>query len=211
MQEPSTKPYLIRAIHEWCGDNGYRPYIAVAVDERTVVPREFVRDGEIVLNVSVGATNRLRLGNDLIEFEARFGGVARQVSIPIANVSAIYAAETGHGMAFELSMIDEAAVAEDEPAGEPPSPPRGEPVLGVVPSEPRAPVLLRRPSTAGHEGAAPGEASEDAPRRGSGKAGDAAPGIASVDAGPSDTAPDTPPEVPPPPAPGGRPKLTRIK
>jgi stringent starvation protein B len=98
----STKPYLIRAIHEWCTDSGYRAYIAVSVDSRTVVPREFVRGGEIVLNVSPAATNRLQLGNDLIEFEARFGGVARAVSIPIDNVSAIYAQETGQGMAFEV-------------------------------------------------------------------------------------------------------------
>src|SRR5690606_37919312 len=100
MAEISTKPYLIRAIHEWCTDSGYRPYIAVVVDERTSVPREFVRNGEIVLNVSAAATNRLRISNELIEFEARFGGVPRSVSIPIRNVSAIYAQETGHGMAF---------------------------------------------------------------------------------------------------------------
>ena len=102
MAELSTKPYLIRAIPEWCTDSGYRPHIAVVVDERTVVPREFVRNGEIVLNVSAMATNRLQISNDLIEFEARFGGVARHVSIPIENVSAIYAQETGHGMAFEV-------------------------------------------------------------------------------------------------------------
>lgn len=102
MAELSTKPYLIRAIHEWCEDSGFRPYIAVAVDERTIVPREFVRSGEIVLNVSSMATNRLSLGNDLIEFEARFSGAVREVSIPVENVSAIYAQETGHGMAFDV-------------------------------------------------------------------------------------------------------------
>jgi stringent starvation protein B len=101
MAEISTRPYLIRALYEWCADNGYRPYIAVAVDERTVVPREFVRNGEIVLNISAAATNRLVIGNELLEFEARFSGVARQVSIPIENVSAIFAQENGHGMAFE--------------------------------------------------------------------------------------------------------------
>ena len=102
MAEISTKPYLIRALYEWCSDNGYRPYIAVVVDERTLVPREFVRNGEIVLNISAAATNRLTIGNDLLEFEARFGGVARQVSIPIENVTAIFAQENGHGMAFEV-------------------------------------------------------------------------------------------------------------
>jgi len=102
MAELSTKPYLIRAIHAWCSDSGYRPYIAVLVDERTIVPREYVRNGEIVLNVSDQATNRLRIGNDLVEFEARFSGAVRSVSIPIDNVSAIYAQETGHGMAFDV-------------------------------------------------------------------------------------------------------------
>lgn len=98
----STKPYLIRAIHEWCADNGLTPYLAVTVDERTEVPREFVRAGEIVLNVSMGATDRLQIGNERISFQARFGGVARSLSIPIEQVSAIYARENGQGMAFEV-------------------------------------------------------------------------------------------------------------
>ncbi|KAA0213247.1 MAG: ClpXP protease specificity-enhancing factor [Lautropia sp.] len=109
MAEISTRPYLIRALYEWCTDNGYRPYIAVAVDERTIVPREFVRNDEIVLNISATATNRLTIGNELLEFEARFSGVARQVSIPIENVSAIFAQETGHGMAFEVPKAPAAA------------------------------------------------------------------------------------------------------
>ena len=101
--EPSsTKPYLIRALHEWCSDNGYTPYLAVAVDENTVVPREHVKAGEIVLNVSVLATGKLSLGNEWIEFQARFGGVARQISVPVGQVTAIYARETGQGMAFEV-------------------------------------------------------------------------------------------------------------
>jgi stringent starvation protein B len=112
MAEISTKPYLIRALYEWCADNGYRPYIAVAVDERTLVPREFVRNGEIVLNISAAATNRLSIGNELLEFEARFGGVARQVSIPIENVSAIFAQENGHGMAFEVPKTPSQAQGE---------------------------------------------------------------------------------------------------
>ena len=137
MSEPSTKPYLIRAIHEWCSDNGYRPYLAVAVDARTVVPREFVRNGEIVLNVSVDATNRLRLGNDLIEFEARFGGVARQVSVPVDNVAAIYAAENGHGMAFEVPKAE--ALAPDEARAEQPAQAGDEP---GPPPPARVPMLL---------------------------------------------------------------------
>jgi stringent starvation protein B len=103
MSDSSTKPYLIRAIHEWCTDQGYTPYLAVSVNAYTVVPREYVRNGEIVLNVGHLATNRLKLGNDLIEFQARFNGAPRDVSVPVEQVTAIYARETGHGMAFEVS------------------------------------------------------------------------------------------------------------
>ena len=96
----STKPYLIRALHEWCTDNGYAPHIAVQVDASVRVPSEFVRNNEIVLNVGFEATNALRLGNEFIEFKARFGGVAREVVVPITHVTAIYARESGQGMAF---------------------------------------------------------------------------------------------------------------
>ncbi len=100
--ELSTKPYLLRAIHDWCTDAGFTPYVAVAVDETVRVPMEFVKNGEIVLNVSSLATNRLKLGNDAIEFQARFGGVAREVYVPIARVVAVYARENGQGMAFDV-------------------------------------------------------------------------------------------------------------
>ena len=140
MPETSTKPYLIRAIYEWCTDNGYRPYVAVAVDERTVVPREFVRNGEIVLNMSGDATNRLRIGNDLIEFEARFNRLAREVSIPIENVTAIYAAENGHGMAFDVGKAPASSPREQsaEPEAAAPSAPvpRGPALLEAVRSVP---------------------------------------------------------------------------
>jgi len=101
MPDLSTKPYLIRAIYEWCNDNGFTPYIAVAAGEGVRVPPEHVKNGEIVLNVSALATNRLTLGNEAIEFQARFGGVARDVHVPIDRVIAIYARENGQGMAFE--------------------------------------------------------------------------------------------------------------
>lgn len=123
---PTTKPYLVRAIYEWCCDNGFTPYLAVAVDAATRVPIEFVRDGQIVLNISADATNRLRLGNDLIEFQARFGGVARDIVVPLGNVAAIYARENGAGMAFDLEAEaaggDHAATA-SEPTPEPEPPP----------------------------------------------------------------------------------------
>lgn len=102
MDLPSTKPYLIRAIHEWCCDNGFTPYIAVLVDQHTRVPKEFVRDGQIVLNVGYDASNNLTIANEQITFQARFGGVARDLFVPISNVAAIYARENGAGMTFEL-------------------------------------------------------------------------------------------------------------
>jgi stringent starvation protein B len=103
MSEISTKPYLLRAIYEWCTDNGYTPYLAAAVDAYTRVPREFVKNGEIVLNISFTATSGLKMDNDFINFSARFGGIAREISIPVGNVVAIYARENGQGMAFEVS------------------------------------------------------------------------------------------------------------
>lgn len=102
MSETSTKPYLLRALYEWCTDNGYTPYIVVSVDARTRVPMEFVKNGEIVLNISFEATGNLKIDNDYIHFKARFGGIAREIEVPVDNVSAIYARENGQGMAFEV-------------------------------------------------------------------------------------------------------------
>jgi stringent starvation protein B len=103
VKEIATKPYLLRALFEWCVDNGYTPYLAVKVDSRTQVPAEYVKGGEIVLNISPNAVHKLQMGNELIEFSARFGGVARQISLPVANVYALYAHETGHGMTFDVN------------------------------------------------------------------------------------------------------------
>lgn len=134
MTLPSTKPYLLRAIHEWCSDNGFTPYLAVRVDARTRVPMEFVRDGEIVLNVSLDATNRLNIGKDYVEFQARFGGVAREISVPVGNISAIYARENGAGMAFDPDMggeVEQSATT-DTPNPDPETPvppPAGRPKL----------------------------------------------------------------------------------
>ncbi|MBN3723413.1 ClpXP protease specificity-enhancing factor [Burkholderia sp. Ac-20379] len=102
MQETSTKPYLLRALYEWCTDNGYTPHIAVRVDNSTRVPRQYVRDGEIVLNISFEATTALQMGNEWIEFTARFSGKAHKLEVPVANVLAIYARENGQGMAFQV-------------------------------------------------------------------------------------------------------------
>ena len=102
MSESSTKPYLIRALHEWCTDNGYTPHIVVTVDQNTAVPPAHIHDGQITLNVGWLATNGLVLGNDYIEFQARFSGVTENIFVPVAAVSAIYARETGAGMGFEV-------------------------------------------------------------------------------------------------------------
>jgi len=102
MQEISTKPYLLRALYEWCTDNGFTPHIAVRVDNQTRVPRQFVRDGEIVLNISFEATSQLQMGNETIEFHARFSGKSHKIEVPVANVLAIYARENGQGMAFQV-------------------------------------------------------------------------------------------------------------
>lgn len=98
----STKPYLLRAIHEWCTDQGFTPYLQVTVDSRTRVPREHVRDGQIVLNVGQEATHQLLIGNEDITFQARFNGRAFPIYVPVDCVAAIYARENGQGMAFEV-------------------------------------------------------------------------------------------------------------
>ncbi len=113
MSVKSTRPYLIRAIHEWCADQGFTPYLAVKVDATTRVPREFVKDGEIVLNVGIEATHQLSMGNEEITFQARFGGKAFPVQVPIERVAAIYARENGEGMAFEVTEVSAAGAPAD--------------------------------------------------------------------------------------------------
>ena len=159
---PSTRPYLIRALHEWCADNGFSPYIAVQVDASVQVPMEFVKNGEIVLNVGVDATSSLRLGNDFIEFKARFGGVAREIVVPISHVIAIYARENGQGMAFPapapatLSAVKPQDVAFDvsEPATDPAS---------------RSPLRSVTSEDAAAEGDQPPEPPTDGPGRAPGR------------------------------------------
>ncbi len=106
----STRPYLLRALHEWCTDSGFTPYVAVLVDETVQVPLEYVKNGEIVLNVGYDATAGMTLGNEFIEFKARFGGVPREIIIPVNRVMAIYARENGQGMSFPMSAASAGAV-----------------------------------------------------------------------------------------------------
>jgi len=122
MQETSTKPYFMRAIYEWCTDNGYTPYMAVKVGGAAQVPMEFVRNGEIVLNISFGATSGLKMDNEAVTFKARFGGVSREIYVPVANVIAVYASENGQGMAFDvIAELAESEEIRGEPQSEKPA------------------------------------------------------------------------------------------
>jgi stringent starvation protein B len=129
----STRPYLIRALHDWCTDNGFTPYVAVFVDASVQVPSEYVKNNEIVLNVGFEATSALKLGNETIEFKARFGGSSREIVVPIDHVIAIYARENGQGMAFP--MPTEATATPSTVSGETPAsvtPPRAAPRLALT-------------------------------------------------------------------------------
>ncbi len=106
----STRPYLIRAIHQWCTDQGQTPYMVVWVDENVQVPMEFVKNNEIVLNVGYGATQGLNIENDWISFSARFGGISREIWVPVGNVLSIFSRDSGEGMGFELEKLADAPV-----------------------------------------------------------------------------------------------------
>lgn len=125
MSDVSTKPYLIRAIHAWCTDQGLTPHIAAVVDEHVRIPPGTAQDGQIVLDVSTDATHQLDLGNDIIQFQARFGGVAQWVRIPVSNVVAVYAQENGHGMGFEAETYAGASDADVPDTADGPTPPTG--------------------------------------------------------------------------------------
>jgi stringent starvation protein B len=158
-QGSPTRPYLIRALHDWCTDNGFTPYLAVYVDATVQVPMEYVKNREIVLNVSFEATSGLQLGNEFIEFKARFGGVPRDIVVPIDHVVAIYARENGQGMAFPSPPESPA-----EPAGpvlvpEPSAPPTARPSAPVIPlgGSDAAPAARRGRSSAPKPAAADGD------------------------------------------------------
>ena len=183
LESSSTRPYLIRALHEWCTDNGFTPYVAVQVDDTVLVPREYVKNGEIVLNISFDATSSLKLGNDFIEFKARFAGSAREISVPVGRVIAIYARENGQGMAFPAP-----APAVDS---------------GDAPASPTGPARMPlRDASRGTEGDA-GKIVHLVTGEDGGEV---------IDAGPASSATDPVDEPPRPPAGGGsRPSLKRVK
>ena len=137
------KPYVVRALYEWCADAGFTPYLTVLVNNQTRVPMAYVRDGQITLNISMTATQNLQIDNEAITFNARFGGAPFSLYIPMGAVIGIYARESAEGLFFEpeepdiSSEPEETSVtpqsSEPEPA-QPTSPPptRGKPKLTVV-------------------------------------------------------------------------------
>ncbi|EWS59841.1 MAG: ClpXP protease specificity-enhancing factor [Methylibium sp.] len=156
-QGASTRPYLIRALHDWCTDNGFTPYLAVYVDGSVQVPAEYVKNNEIVLNASFEATSGLQLGNDFISFKARFGGTAREIVVPIDHVIAIYARENGQGMAFPAPPVGGA---------EPPPPTEGNSSAAEAAAAPRGLRLAETPAadpSPGDEGARAADEDEPTP------------------------------------------------
>ncbi len=107
----TVRPHLIRAMYEWCCEQGLTPYLAVFVDSQVQVPMEFVRNNEITFNIGLEATGDLQITNDSVKFKARFGGVLRQIDVPVTHVLAIYGRENGQGMAFP--KIDFAQIQAD--------------------------------------------------------------------------------------------------
>ena len=102
----STKPYMVRAIHEWCMDNGLTPHLLVVVNSQTRVPMAFVQDGQIVLNINYSATKNLHIGPDAVTFSARFNGAPNELYVPMSAVRGIFARENNQGMFFELGPQD---------------------------------------------------------------------------------------------------------
>jgi stringent starvation protein B len=184
-QGQSTRPYLIRALHDWCTDNGFTPYLAVHVDRSVQVPMEYVKNNEIVLNVGFEATTGLKLGNEFVEFKARFGGLPREIVVPVGNVVAIYARENGQGMAFP-------SPPGAQTRGEGAAAPSGEGVersvrnLRLAGREPMSPLVQTPPVLVSGPGSAEAKLRRDAP-------------------------PESPTETPPPPMPPSRPPLKRVK
>jgi stringent starvation protein B len=196
----STRPYLIRALYEWCTDNGLTPYVAVAVDDSVQVPREYVKNHEIVLNISFDATSSLKLGNDFIEFKARFAGSARDILVPISCVIAIYARENGQGMAFPMPGVVPGGTALPlnlsgsdngrSDAGTPVAPSHATSQLVPVPGSPPSAFVQQVKSSAGDS-----KVMQLVPSESSGSAADN-----------ENDQPD-----PPKPQQGGRPSLKRVK
>lgn len=210
-QGTSTRPYLLRALHDWCTDNGFTPYIAVHVDDTVQVPMEHVKNNEIVLNVGFEATSGLKLGNEAVEFRARFGGVSRDIVVPIDHVVAIYARENGQGMAFPVPPTDGVR----GPVGVPASSAGGTAQLSAVVTTPNPERGLRLASSGD---AATATRADAAPASGAGAPKRAATAPVAVPPATDEPPGDEPPEPPGPPRgpqssppAGPRPALKRVK
>ena len=111
MSEQSAKPYLVRAICEWCADNGLTPFLNVKVTGQTRVPAAYVKNGEIVLNISASATRHLTVDNYGVRFSARFSGSSQEVAVPLDAIAGVFAKETGYGFAFTVAHDPVASLA----------------------------------------------------------------------------------------------------
>lgn len=200
-QGTSTRPYLIRALHDWCTDNGFTPYLAVYVDRSVQVPQEYVKNNEIVLNVSFEATTQLQLGNEFVEFKARFGGVAREIIVPVDHVIAIYARENGQGMAFPVPSTSSFDQGDDGQGGD-----GGESSADGAERGTPSPLRLARTPRAA---AAPSKERAGSKASSSAKAEDKSPTKALSPVSIVTSEGDEPPDSPPPS--GGRPALRRVK
>jgi stringent starvation protein B len=113
----SQKPYLINAIYEWCEDNGFTPHLAIIVDSTTIVPMQYVENNQLVLNIASTATKDLVIDKEWITLKATFGGIIRDMAIPVANVIAIFAKENGHGMQFDVEHHSQTQAEENHNGG----------------------------------------------------------------------------------------------
>ena len=203
-QGTSTRPYLIRALHDWCTDNGFTPYLAVYVDRSVQVPQEYVKNNEIVLNVSFEATTQLQLGNEFVEFKARFGGIAREISVPVDHVIAIYARENGQGMAFPVPTASDGAdddqSIDDATGGDAPTDgsERSASPLRLARTPRAAPSPAKEKERAGGSGKASSKSEDKSPTK--------ALSPVSIVSSEGDEPPDSPP-----PSGAGRPALRRVK
>ncbi len=214
MSQPSTKPYLLRAIYEWCVDSGFTPYISVQVDGATRVPLEFVRDGLIVLNVGPSATRNLTMSNDRVEFFTRFNGVSREVSVPVGAITGIFARENGEGLAFQAEArvegeaVDSVQVSDPPPGDDKPAG-ASSGTTGAASSGPVGLTLAQvsAPTPPNRSADRIGETPAGAESGRDGKLAGAKPADGQGQAGP-DGGPGTPPGGAPP---RGRPSLRVIK
>ena len=130
---PPTRPYLARAIYEWICDNQLTPYLLVdATQPHTSVPVQFVKDGQIVLNIVPHAVHQLVMNNDAISFSARFGGVAQNIYVPFASVIGIYARENGQGLFFDASEYANITPTTEQPENPEPETPKKKSSLRIV-------------------------------------------------------------------------------